>query len=128
MSSPNITCVPNLDIMIFTIYNKKDAPIRHKAIGGKEMPSYLKDKKSILTRLRKMEGQIKGIERMVEEDRYCVDVLNQLSSVIAASQKVAAIIMKDHIKGCVREALTRDEHSDEYINELVGVVEQFNKR
>jgi len=92
------------------------------------MPSYLKDKKSILTRLRKMEGQIKGIERMVEEDRYCVDVLNQLSSVIAASQKVAAIIMKDHIKGCVREALTRDEHSDEYINELVGVVEQFNKR
>ena len=74
-----------------------------------------------------MEGQIKGIERMVEEDRYCVDVLNQLSSVIAASQKVAAIIMKDHIKGCVREALTRNEHSDEYINELVSVVEQFNK-
>ncbi len=92
------------------------------------MPSYLKDKKSILTRLRKMEGQVKGIEKMVEEDRYCVDVLTQLSSVIAASQKVAAIIMKDHIKGCVREALKSDEHSDEYINELVGIVEQFNKK
>ena len=92
------------------------------------MPSYLKDKKSLLTRLKKIEGQIKGIERMVEEDRYCVDVLYQLSSVTAASQKVAAIIMKDHIKGCVREALTRDEHSEEYINELVSIVEQFNKK
>ncbi len=92
------------------------------------MASYGKDKQAILARLKKMEGQLKGIQRMVEEDRYCVDVLDQLSSIIAASQKVAAIIMKDHIKGCVREALTGSEHGEETINELVGVVERFTRR
>ncbi|MBI4304513.1 MAG: metal-sensitive transcriptional regulator [Chloroflexi bacterium] len=92
------------------------------------MPSYLKDKQNIVARLRKMQGQLKGIERMVEEDRYCVDVLNQLSSIIAATHKVAAIIMKDHIHGCVREALADDEHSEETVNELVSVVEQFTRK
>lgn len=91
------------------------------------MPSYVKDRQEILVRLRRMEGQLKGIQKMVEEDRYCVDVLNQLSSIIAATQKVATIIMKDHIKGCVRDALTRNENSDEYVNELVSVVERFAK-
>jgi DNA-binding FrmR family transcriptional regulator len=91
------------------------------------MPSYLKDKQSILLRLRKMEGQLKGIQRMVEEDKYCVDILNQLSSVIAASRKVSTIIMKDHIRGCVRDTLTHDGHSDEHIDELITVVERFTK-
>ena len=88
----------------------------------------MKDKQEILVRLRRMEGQLKGIQKMVEEDKYCVDVLNQLSSIIAATQKVANIIMKDHIKGCVRDALTRNENSEEYINELVSVVERFTKK
>lgn len=92
------------------------------------MPSYLKDKREILVRLRRMEGQLKGIQRMVEGDKYCVDVLNQLSSVIAATQKVAAIILQDHIRGCVRDALNRDEHSDDYVNELVTVVERFTRK
>ncbi len=92
------------------------------------MPSYVKDKQEILVRLRRMEGQLKGIQKMVEEDKYCVDVLNQLSSIIAASQKVAAIIMKDHIKGCVRDALSRNENTEEYVNELVTVVERFVKK
>ncbi len=92
------------------------------------MPSYTNDKQQILARLRRMEGQLKGIQKMVEEEKYCVDVLNQLSSIIAATQKVATIIMTDHIKGCVREALTSGEKSEERVNELVGVVERFAKR
>jgi len=92
------------------------------------MPSYVADKEKILLRLRKMEGQLKGIQKMVEEDKYCVDVLNQISSIIAASQKVAAMILKDHIQGCVREALIRNDHSDEHINELVEVVERYTKK
>ncbi|RJQ36621.1 MAG: transcriptional regulator [Dehalococcoidia bacterium] len=92
------------------------------------MPSYLNDKEKLLLRLRKMEGQLKGIQKMVEEDKYCVDVLNQISSIIAAAQKVAAIILKDHVQGCVKEALTRDDHSDEYINELVEVVERYTRK
>ncbi len=92
------------------------------------MPSYLKDQKEILVRLRKLEGQLKGIQRMVDGDKYCVDVLNQLSSVVAATQKVAAIILKDHIRGCVRDALIRDEHSDDHINELLTVIERFTSK
>ncbi len=57
-----------------------------------------------------------------------MDVLNQLSSVIAATQKVAAIILQDHIRGCVRDALSRDEHGEDYVNELVSVVERFTKK
>lgn len=92
------------------------------------MPSYVRDKETILLRLKKMEGQLKGIQKMVEQDKYCVDVLNQLSSIIAATHKVAAIIIKDHIKGCVKDALTRNDHSDDYVNELVEVVERYTKR
>jgi DNA-binding FrmR family transcriptional regulator len=92
------------------------------------MPSYSKDKQEILVRLRRMEGQLRGIQRMVEEDKYCVDVLNQLSSIIAATQKLAAIILQNHIRGCVRDALRRDEHSDDYVNELVTVVERFTRK
>jgi len=97
-------------------------------IGGDRMPSYTKDKQAILIRLRRMEGQLKGIQKMVEDDKYCVDVLNQLSSIIAATQKVATIIMRDHIKGCVRDALTRNENSDDYVNELIEVIERYTKR
>ncbi len=89
------------------------------------MASYAKDKKEILVRLRRMEGQLKGIQRMVEVDKYCVDVLNQLASVIAASRKVAVIILQDQIHGCIRDALTRNEHSDEYMDELLTVIERF---
>ena len=92
------------------------------------MPSYTKDKKDILIRLRRMEGQLKGIQKMVEDEKYCVDVLNQLSSIIAATQKVAAIVLKDHIQGCVKDALTRNDHSDDYINELVTVVERYTRK
>jgi DNA-binding FrmR family transcriptional regulator len=92
------------------------------------MASYGKDKEAILARLKKMEGQIKGVRRMIEEDRYCVDVLDQLSSIIAASHKVAGIIMADHIKGCVRHAITDQERSEDMLNELVGVVDRFTRR
>ncbi len=119
-----------LDTIFRDLYNDSNAPIGHKAIEWLEgiMPSYVSDKGKILIRLRKMEGQLKGIRKMIEQDKYCVDVLNQLSSIIAATEKVAAIIMKDHIQGCVKDALTRNDHSDEYINELVEVVERFAKR
>ncbi len=90
--------------------------------------SYTEDTQDIVIRLRRMEGQLKGIRKMVENGEYCVDVLNQLSSIMAATQKVANIIMKDHIKGCVRDALTRNENSEEKVDELISVVEKFTKK
>ena len=92
------------------------------------MASYADDKEKILLRLRKMEGQLKGIRKMVEEDKYCVDVLNQLYSIIAGTQKVATIILRDHINGCVRNALTQNGHGDDYVSELVEVVERYTRK
>jgi DNA-binding FrmR family transcriptional regulator len=98
------------------------------SLGDKIMPSYLKDKREILVRLRKLEGQLKGIQRMIEEEKYCVDILNQLSAVVAATQSVASIILKDHIQGCIRDALIHDENSDEHVNELLTVIERFTSK
>lgn len=92
------------------------------------MSSYVKDKEQIILRLRKMEGQLKGIQKMVEENSYCVDVLNQLYSVIAATQKVAQIILKDHIQGCVRDAITQNDHSHDHVNELMTVVQRYMRK
>lgn len=91
------------------------------------MASYDEDKQEILTRLRRMEGQLRGIQRMVESDKYCIDVLTQISSIIAAAQRVGAIVLKDHINGCVRKALTEGQDSDEAVNELVQAVTHFTR-
>jgi DNA-binding FrmR family transcriptional regulator len=93
-----------------------------------DMASYQKDKNEILVRLRRMEGQIKGIQKMVEEDKYCIDVLNQLSSVIAATQNLAALILSDHIHGCVREALKQSDNGDAQIKELIATIERFTRK
>ena len=92
----------------------------------KEKASYKKDIDQILARLRRIEGQMRGIQRMVSEEKYCVDVLTQISSVIAATEKVGLMILRDHIKGCVRDSLT-GKKADERIDELVDVVERFLK-
>lgn len=86
--------------------------------------SYGKDKDKIITRLRRIEGQLRGIQRMVEEDKYCVDVLTQISSVVAATEKVGLLILQDHLHGCVHEALVAHD-GEESIQELVEVVERF---
>ena len=58
----------------------------------------------------------------------CVDALNQLSAVVAATQKVATIILKDHVRGCVRDALIHDQSSDEHVEELLAVIERFTSK
>lgn len=78
----------------------------------------------LLTRLRRIEGQVRGIARMVEEDQYCVDVLTQINAVTAALEKVGVRLLSGHIRGCVRDALTTAS-GEEKVDELVGVVERF---
>ena len=82
------------------------------------------DKDKIVTRLRRIEGQLRGIQRMVGEEKYCLDVLTQISSVMAATDKVALLVLQNHLNGCVREALTH-EAGDEAVDELVEVVGRF---
>ena len=65
---------------------------------------------------------------MVEEEAYCVDILTQISSYIAASEKVASLVLRDHMDHCVREAIKDDEKADEKVAELAEIVERYMKR
>ncbi|MCP2518830.1 metal-sensitive transcriptional regulator [Candidatus Aminicenantes bacterium AC-335-A11] len=82
-----------------------------------------------LPRLKKIEGQIRGIQRMIEEERYCIDILIQLSAVRGAIQKVEENILEKHLKGCVYESfLGRDqEDKDKKIEEIIGILRKFRK-
>ncbi|WDT94109.1 metal-sensitive transcriptional regulator [Thermoleophilum album] len=64
-------------------------------------PGYSEDKERVLKRLRRIEGQVRGIQRMVEEERYCIDVLTQISAVQAALHRVALSLLDDHARHCV---------------------------
>ena len=70
------------------------------------MPGYTDKKDAIHKRLRRVEGQVRGIQRMVEEDKYCIDVLDQVAAVTKALQAVAIELLDDHLSHCVAEALT----------------------
>ena len=69
------------------------------------MPGYTKDRSRIQSRLRRIEGQVRGIQRMVEEDRYCIDVLTQVNATKAALESVALELLADHTEHCVTEAI-----------------------
>ncbi|MEO3813358.1 MULTISPECIES: metal-sensitive transcriptional regulator [Sphaerisporangium] len=70
------------------------------------MHGYSADKQAYLTRLRRIEGQIRGLQRMVEEDAYCIDVLTQVSAATRALQAVALGLLEDHIGHCVTDAIS----------------------
>ena len=70
------------------------------------MPGYAEDKAAVLARLHRVEGQVRGLARMVEDDAYCIDVLTQVSAATKALQAVALTLLEDHMAHCVREAAT----------------------
>jgi DNA-binding FrmR family transcriptional regulator len=84
-----------------------------------------KDKELLQNRLRRIEGQVRGVQRMVDDEAYCVDVLTQIASVVSALEKVGAILLKDHVEHCVRESIEKGEDADEKIEELTAAVERF---
>jgi DNA-binding FrmR family transcriptional regulator len=68
------------------------------------MPGYTEDKESLKVRLRRIEGQIRGLQRMLDEDAYCIDVLTQVSAATKALQSVALKLMDEHLSHCVAQA------------------------
>ena len=68
------------------------------------MHGYGDDKAKVLARLRRIEGQVRAIEQMVEDDRYCIDVLTQISASTSALRSVALLLLDDHLNHCVRQA------------------------
>jgi DNA-binding FrmR family transcriptional regulator len=86
-----------------------------------------KNKERLRNRLRRIEGQVRGLQRMVDEEAYCVDVLTQVGSVVSALEKVGTLVLKDHVEHCVRESIeSGDRHKvDEKVEELTAAVERF---
>jgi CsoR family transcriptional regulator, copper-sensing transcriptional repressor len=91
------------------------------------MNGYVKDKQLIEARLSRIEGQVRGLRKMVDEDRYCIDVLTQVSAVQSALQSVALLLLRDHTQHCVAEAIRSSEGSDK-VRELSEAVERLVRR
>jgi DNA-binding FrmR family transcriptional regulator len=85
------------------------------------------DKDALVKRLHRIEGQVRGLERMVEEDRYCIDVLTQISAVTTALESLALRILDDHVEHCVADALSSgdEEAAKEKSRELLAAVQRF---
>lgn len=83
--------------------------------------SYTKDRATLVRRLARMEGQVRGIARMIEREEYCVDILQQTSALRAAVDSLSILLLEDHVQGCVRTAAARGE-ADAYVDEVVDVV------
>lgn len=81
-------------------------------------------KDALLKRLNRIEGQVRGVSRMIEDDRYCVDVLTQVSAIKSALDAVAVQLLEDHTRGCVQEAL-RSGRGNEAVGELIEVVRKL---
>ncbi|MDC3418131.1 metal-sensitive transcriptional regulator [Aquibacillus salsiterrae] len=93
-----------------------------------ETYKYHDHKDKLLKRLRRMEGQVRGVHRMIEEDRYCVDVLYQLAAIKAATNKIGLELIEDHTRGCVARAVKeKDDDGESQIQELMEVFRTFAK-
>jgi CsoR family transcriptional regulator, copper-sensing transcriptional repressor len=89
-------------------------------------PGYVDDKVALLRRLSRVEGQVRGVRRMVDDETYCIDVLTQIAAVRNALDGVALKLLADHTDHCVRDAVARGgRDADEKVGELMAAVERF---
>jgi len=91
---------------------------------------YAADKDALTKRMRRIEGQVRGIEKMIDEDRYCIDILTQVSAVETALQAVAFQILDGHVNHCVKDALASGDQAvaAEKSRELLQAVHRFARR
>ena len=95
----------------------------------KQEYGYAKDKAALIRRLHRIEGQVRGIERMVEEERYCIDILTQISAVSTALESLALKLLGDHVSHCVTGALASGDAAEAEAKgrELLEAVQRFTK-
>lgn len=82
-------------------------------------------KKALLNRLSRVEGQVRGVRRMLDEDAYCIDILHQVSAIRSALSAFSKELLARHLRSCVREGIGRGD--DDVIDELVEVFQRFSK-
>jgi CsoR family transcriptional regulator, copper-sensing transcriptional repressor len=86
------------------------------------------DSRAVHNRLRRIEGQVRGLQRMVDEDAYCIDILTQVGAVQTALEQVAVTVLDGHVRGCVADAVSDDgPEADQKLDELMAAVRRFAK-
>jgi DNA-binding FrmR family transcriptional regulator len=90
---------------------------------------YLPEKTDLLKRLARIEGQVRGVARMVEDERYCIDILTQIAAVQTALEAVGLKVLDEHVRHCVTRALTSgdDAEAETKTSELLAAVQRFAK-
>jgi len=90
---------------------------------------YVNDKQALIRRLHRIEGQVRGIERMVEDERYCIDILTQIGAVSTALESLAQKLLEDHANHCVAGALASGsrEEAEQKTHELLEAVQRFTR-
>jgi CsoR family transcriptional regulator, copper-sensing transcriptional repressor len=88
------------------------------------MPGYIAHKDDIQKRLRRIEGQARGLQRMVDDERYCIDILTQVKSLKAALDRVALLLLDDHVEHCVADAIRGGDGADK-LRELSQAIGRF---
>ena len=96
-------------------------------IVEKQVHGYTKDKEALVKRLHRIEGQVRGVEKMVEDDRYCIDVVTQIAAVNTALESLAFKILDEHVRHCVAGALSSGDEADAQTKteELLEAVQRF---
>ena len=89
-----------------------------------DRPGYADDKEQVLVALRRIEGQVRGLGRMVADDRYCIDVITQVAAVRAALERVSLLLLEDHIGHCVADAIQSGDGAEK-VRELTAAVERM---
>jgi DNA-binding FrmR family transcriptional regulator len=85
------------------------------------------DSRATHNRLRRIEGQVRGLQRMVDEDAYCIDILTQVAAVQTALEQVAVNVLDAHVRHCVADAVSADAGADDKLDELMAAVRRFAK-
>src|SRR6266545_1095012 len=98
-----------------------------RRLGRNPMYGYAMNKKALQDRLRRIEGQVRGLQRMVDEDQYCIDILTQVNSVVAALRAAGMGLLDDHVRHCVKESIEQG-NGDDKVAELMAAVDRFAGR
>jgi DNA-binding FrmR family transcriptional regulator len=89
------------------------------------MAGYYENKDVLRRRLRRIEGQVRGVQRMVEADTYCIDILTQITAINGALNKVAVALLEDHLAHCVADSITSGQDGDAKVKEAAQAVERL---
>ena len=105
------------------------APAPASAPAHAHAHGYAQEKDALVKRLHRIEGQVRGIERMLEDGRYCIDILTQVAAVTTALESVALRILDDHVRHCVASALASGDAADaaRKTEELLAAVQRFTR-